>query len=296
MSSVQPVTAEDIPKKLAEFVNTWPLYSPFVLRFFLGQSSPDLPQTILRECGHCEATPTWQRVRPYSYVQTDKVNAGVGWILAYQCTHCRKEELRLWVNESASRAKNQDGTDGPIVGVTWRKFGQWPAQSIEPSREVAKELTAPVLDIFKKGLTSLSHGFGLGALAYFRRVVEDASAELINLFAEKAKAEGDEEAEKAIRAAMETRRMEDRLKVASEALPATLRPGGANPLAVLYAHYSRGIHGLSDDECLEVARQLHFALDYIFKNWRTQMEEAAKFRATVKRWGDSTRTPSERIP
>jgi hypothetical protein len=180
-----------------------------------------------------------------------------------------------------------------IVGVTWRKFGQWPAQSIEPSREVAKELTGPVLDIFKKGLTSLSHGFGLGALAYFRRVVEDSSTELIGLFADKAATEGDKEAEQAIRSAMQNRQMEDRLKIAADALPATLRPGGANPLAVLYAHYSRGIHGLSDDECLEIARQLHFALEYIFKNWRTQMEEAAKFRTTVQRWGNSTKTPPE---
>ena len=166
-----------------------------------------------------------------------KVDVGAGYIVQYVCTHCGQEELRIWYSESAYHPKAQDGTEAPfIVAATWRKLGQWPAQSIEPSREVAKELAAPVLDIFKKGLTSLGHGFGLGALAYFRRVVEEASVELINLFADKAKAEGDVDAEQAIRAAMQSHRMEDRLKAASDALPASLRPSGANPLAVLYAH------------------------------------------------------------
>src|SRR5439155_26247749 len=155
---------------------------------------------------------------------------------------------------------------------------------------LAKGLTEPVLDLFKKGLTSLTHGFGLGALAYFRRVVEDASAELIDLFADRAGADGDSETAQAIRAAEQNSRMEDRLKVASEALPPTLRPGGVNPLAVLYARYSRGIHGLSDEECLTVAQQLLFALQYIFENWKKQMEEAAQFRLTVQQWSNPKKT------
>ena len=295
VSSDQRVPAEDIPKKLAEFVNTWPLYSPFELKLAeTTYQAPDLPRAILRECPRCQATPTWERSPLYSAARAEEVYVGEGHIVAYRCTHCGHEELRVWYCRSVFPTRNLIASKNePIVAVTWRKYGQWPAQSIEPSRELAKGLTTPLLDIFKKGLTSLNHGFGLGALAYFRRVVEDASKELIDLFADKAKAEEDVEAEQAIRAAMQSYRMDERLKAASEALPATLRPGGANPLAVLYAHYSRSIHGLSDDECLEVARQLHFALEYIFKNWRTQMEEAAQFRTTVQQWSDPTRTPSE---
>ncbi len=133
----------------------------------------------------------------------------------------------------------------------------------------------------------------MGALAYFRRVVEDATLQVIDLFADTAAADGNSEVETTIRAAKESGRTEDRLKLASEALPEGLRPGGANPLAVLYSHYSRGIHGLTDVECLEVARELHFALEYIFKNWRLQMQEAAKFKATVQRWSDSSKTPGK---
>jgi hypothetical protein len=142
-------------------------------------------------------------------------------------------------------------------------------------------------------LTSLSHGFGLGALAYFRRVVDDASLQVIDLFADVAATDRNTEAERAIRTAKERGRTEERLKLAAEALPESLRPGGANPLAVLYNHYSRGIHGLTDEECLEVARELHFALVYIFKNWRLQMQDAAKFKATVEHWSDPSKTPEK---
>lgn len=198
----------------------------------------------------------------------------------------------MWYYDVTSPPRSLGTPSLPIVAAMWRKFGQWPSQTIQPSRELTNQLKAPTLDLFKKGLTSLNHGFGLGALAYFRRVVEDACTELIDLFAAKAAGEGDVAAEKAIRAAMENRQMEDRLKIAADALPASLKPGGANPLTVLYSHYSRGIHGLSDNECLEVARQLNFALEYIFRNWRTQMDEAAKFRSTVQGWSDPTKTPS----
>ena len=174
-----------------------------------------------------------------------------------------------------------------------RKFGQWPAQSINPSREIEKQLRESTLGLFEKGLTSLVHGFGLCALTYFRRVLEDATLQVIDLFADTAAADGNTEAERTIRAAQSSGRTEDRLKLAAEALSESVRPGGANRLAVLDSHYSRGIHSLSDVECLAVARDLHFALEYVFKKWRLQLEDAAKFKATVQRYTDSSKTPEK---
>jgi len=287
------MASEEITKKLAEFINSWPLYSPFQLALITPHSSlPDLPATILRDCPICNATPTWERRNP-SDTTSSPVYVGVGQLLRYGCTHCGKTVLRIWYGVSGSRSTTADGSPGLYVSATLRKFRQWPAQPIEPSREVEKELKGPILDIFRKGLTSLAHGFGLGSLAYFRRVVEDATLQVIDLFADTAAADGNTEAEKTTRAAKASGRTEDRLKLASEALPEGLKPGGANPLAVLYSHYSRGIHGLRDEECLEVARELHFALEYIFKNWRLQMQEAAKFKATVQRWSDPSKTPGK---
>jgi len=64
-----------------------------------------------------------------------------------------------------------------MAGLGLSKLGQWPAQSIDPPKK-AKLLGKQTEEFYKKGLTSFQHGFGLGALAYFRRVVEDAAPSL----------------------------------------------------------------------------------------------------------------------
>lgn len=280
MSAIR--TEAELTQRLAEFINEWPLYSPFELEFNPPtSSSPALPRTVLRDCVRCRATPTWERIQPSSGAG-ETIYVGVGQIVAYRCTHCRNESLRIWFDRAEFEAKAPDGTSTGYGKVRFRKLGQSPAQSIEPSREVLKTLNQATATLLRKGLTSLSHGYGLGALGYFRRVVEDASAELLELFAAKAAAEGDAAAAERIRAAKSGQRVEDRLKTAADALPATLRPGGVNPLAALYGHYSKGIHGLTDDECLEVARQLYGTLEYTLRNWRQQMEEAEQFRKAVQ--------------
>ena len=120
---------------------------------------------------------------------------------------------------------------------------------------------------------------------------------MIDLFADVAATDGNTEADRAIRTAKERGRTEERLKLAAEALPESLRPGGANPLAVLYNHYSRGIHGLTDEECLEVARELHFALVTFSKtgdfrcrmrpNSRPQLSIGATLPKRQKRWSEA---------
>ncbi len=64
-------------------------------------------------------------------------------------------------------------------------------------------------------------------------------------------------------------------------------------LATLYAQYSRGMHNLSDEECLYVAHALHFALEYTFRNWRTQLEDAASFQQQIQTWSDPKATPEK---
>jgi hypothetical protein len=282
----------DVTKRFTEFINTWPLYSPFEMVFDPPVNSPILPDRILRDCSTCEATPTWVRKNPEGLSNTP-LSVGEGSVVEYLCTHCGQESIYLWFKQANTNSQGAGGTYPVTTRSVLRKLGQWPSQQNEPDREVSKALSQPLLDFFKKGLTSLNHGYGLGALAYFRRVVEDASTVLIDLFAERAAAEGDQAAADTIRAAKGAGHVEDRLRTAADALPTSLRPGGVNPLSVLYTHYSRGIHGLSDDECLVVAQRLYFAVEYIFKNWRKQMEDVAEFRRTVQRWSDPSKGPQQ---
>jgi hypothetical protein len=196
----------------------------------------------------------------------------------------------LWylVTTEPSKVK---GEEVSIVLATYRKLGQWPAQTTDPAPEVEKAISEPTRALYRKALTTLSHGFGMGSLAYFRRIVEDSTGEILSTFLAAAKAEGDDDTIAAIESAMSSRAADERLKLAADALPATLRPGGVNPLSALYGHYSQGLHGLSDEECLIVAQQLHFCLEYIFRNWKLQMDEAATFRSQIAKWSDPKARP-----
>jgi hypothetical protein len=62
----------------------------------------------------------------------------------------------------------------------------------------------------------------------------------------------DEKTIESLRKAKEQVRYEDKLSVASELIPAALRPGGVNPVGQLYTHLSIGLHGKTDDECIAI--------------------------------------------
>lgn len=158
------------------------------------------------------------------------------------------------------------------------KVGQWPALTIEPSPSLARVLSPEDSALYKKALTNANFGYGIGAVAYFRRVLENKINELLDLIVEAAQSEklGTDEVQR-IAQIKNSHRVEDKIHAASLILPAHLRPGGHNPLDKLYGPLSAGLHGESDDECLTIFTDAKFVLEYLFKNLTTSNEEARKY-------------------
>jgi hypothetical protein len=95
--------------------------------------------------------------------------------------------------------------------------------------------------LYKKGLVDFNLGYGIGAVGYFRRVLENninALLDLIEEAARNAKVTGEPLAQ--IEAVKTSHRVEDKIDVASRILPAHLKPGGHNPLDKLYGPLSAG--------------------------------------------------------
>ena len=57
-------------------------------------------------------------------------------------------------------------------GKSIQKTGQYPPWLIEPTESLRAAL-GERLDVYKKGLINESQGYGIGAFAYYRRIVED---------------------------------------------------------------------------------------------------------------------------
>lgn len=143
-----------------------------------------------------------------------------------------------------------------------RKVGQSPAWSVATPPEIAVTLQGQSLEFYRRGVLCMSQGFGLGAVAYFRRVVEDATNTILGLVEEAARLEGNTAALAAIAEAKTSRRADEKLKQIADALPPSLRVGGHNPLSILHDAYSRGVHAEADSECEAIALRFRASLDF----------------------------------
>jgi hypothetical protein len=167
------------------------------------------------------------------------------------------------------------------------KIGQFPEPSVDLPSGLEKNLGEEAAKFYRRALICRNAGFGLGAVTYMRRVVEDKTNELIELAAQYAESyEMDDATIKAIRAAgdsTEYTTYEDKLKYASGVFPLTLMVGSYNPLDTLYGLVSRAIHSLSEDQCIVIADETAAVFDYVFSKLRADVADRAQFVARMKR-------------
>jgi hypothetical protein len=116
-------------------------------------------------------------------------------------------------------------------------------------------------DFLLKGFQSEIKGLGIGAFAYYRRVVEDGKNRLIDEIIKVCKKipgadkfiNGLEEAKKEVQFTKAVEKIAD-------AIPDALRVSGQNPLTLLHRAISRSLHSDSDEECLEAAQAIRVVL------------------------------------
>ncbi len=163
-----------------------------------------------------------------------------------------------------------------------QKIGQLPPQSIEIPADLGDRLGATA-QYYKNALLCRAHNLGVAAVAYMRRIVEEKTDELIDVVVELARTyDVDERTIESLESAKKQIRYEEKLSVASELIPAALRPGGVNPLGQLYTHLSVGLHGKTDDECIAIFDDLKADFEYVFRNLHVQATERREFAQRVQ--------------
>jgi len=238
-----------------------------------------LPESLTRPCATCELEhPTTWLLDQNQYQSSPVTTVQPGEVVSYTCARCRKEEVTFWFRVERE-AKPRLG--GSVVTVTVTKIGQWPEPLINPPRAVTRAL-GDEAKLYRKGLVSLQHGFGIGALAYMRRVVEEKTGELLHLLRQVADVEGDAAKVARIEAAKGEQVSQTRLKLAAEALPPALRVGGENPLSRLFDVVSADMHNATDEECAARAAEIREIFEHLFANLREQLDKARAFQAKLK--------------
>lgn len=237
-----------------QFLEQYPLYRKYQTSSWLT------PSALSLDCSVCKKETTWAHSATHE-VQRGRVHA-------YVCHRCRNNAVQYFVIQ--------------ITNGAYMKVGQYPRQSVRVPNNVEKRLGAST-DFYQKALTSRSEGYGLGAVAYFRRVVEDKTNELIDVVADAAAAYGVPEKDvETVRAAKDEKVFEDKLKIAAQAMPGVLKPDGANPLQALHGILSAGIHSQTEEECLQMAEEIQEIFEYLFVRLRTEIEDRTSFVTKVK--------------
>jgi translation elongation factor EF-1beta len=236
----------------------------------------------MRFCERCTKETTWflSSAKDVSFASRTWYYGG------YLCGLCEKDSLgvivipTLWKKVPATPVSVES-----YKPSKYEKVAHYPRPSIKASAAISKALGESA-DLYRKALICRNQGFGIAALAYIRRVVEDKTNELIEVVENLAVAAGVSKAdvEKIRGARVKHTTYDQKLKLASEAIPIALRPDGVNPLGLLYGLVSEGLHGKSEEECLKIADEIGDIFEYVFGQLRAQVEDQKGFVAKVKKW------------
>ena len=265
--------------KRQEFIEKWPLFTKCECKDFYP------PDNISRKCPICGKETTWNVTHRGELYQVLKMS---GHTARYECGLCHESAMGVVIRI----AKKEQATPFSILQV--HKIGQFPPPSVDIPFDVEKRLGEDA-QLYKNALVCRSQNFGIGAVAYLRRVVENKTNELIEVVALQAGSYGISAADIAkIRAAKDEKiPFDQRLRLASEAIPNSLKPDGANPLAALYELLSVGLHGNTDDECIVIADEIRNVFEYVFSRLRAEIEDRNSVVAKIKKWvGQKKEGPS----
>ena len=267
-----------------EFIEKGPLYTRFS---FMDFHPPD---SIMRLCAskECKTETTWTMLRGFNPIENRDSRTGPGTDtglreVAYICGICHARITVFYELLDWKQISTGGGIAPPQSAYTAvRKVGQTPPQEIDIPPELNTRLgTASGHD--KKALVCRAQNYGIGAMAYLRRVVDEKTDELIDVMVALSQASGVGTAEIGkLQDAKAQVRYEDKLKVAAELIPEALKPSGINPLGQLYKHTSVGLHGKTDDECIRIFDDLQTDFEYVFRNLHLQAEKQRQYAIRIQ--------------
>lgn len=220
-------------------------------------------------CAVCDGERTF-RSQDDPYLKTDEPNLRY---IGYRCGDCRKhvKTFSLWVRTG----------DGGAAHTY--KYGEKPPFGIPVPNRVLR-LFGQDRDNFIKGRQCENQGLGVGAFAYYRRVVENHKNEIFEEIIRvcetvNASAELIEE----LRRAQQEISFEKSLAQIKTALPQGLLVEGKNPLLALHGALSVGLHQETDAECLEAAHAVRLVLTDLVDKMSMLRQDNQELNKAVQR-------------
>jgi hypothetical protein len=192
----------------------------------------------------------------------------------YVCRNC-KRKTKTYALAVRKGKENQSGSA--------LKLGESPPFGpLVPARVIT--LIGPDREIFLRGRRAENQGLGIGAFAYYRRVVENQKGRIIGEMGRVAKRLGaDEEALEAFERAVKETQFTTAIDQIKTAIPKSLLIEGHNPLTLLHTALSEGLHDRPDEECLELASSIRLVLTDLAERIGQALKDDAELKDAVSR-------------
>jgi hypothetical protein len=172
--------------------------------------------------------------------------------------------------------------DGKSVVAT--KLGELPPFGSHVARRLQDMLSETDLGLYRKGLRTEREGHGIGAAAYFRRVVDNQWRDLVKRLRDAAQKLGTSNDRLTVfDEALAQTQFSAAVDLLKDAIPEKLLLDRRNPLTLLYKPLSVQLHDLSDEDCLQQAADIRIVLNELFDNISRVLKDDAELKAAVSR-------------
>ncbi len=254
----------ELTEGLIEVLESWPLYRRFEYtdpdRHFLdaeGETFGVLPQEIVLPCSNCKGDGRWRRTgggvggEGRIYLNKEPHNA------SYTCNGCDRREIYFafyWYLTP----------DGGL----FQKIGQYPPLHYfhVVSRDLATMLSDAGLKLYRQALSNRNSNFGIGAVAYLRRVVEHVLDGVLEPGpGNVSDADRRRQESGTLEQAGNSNSAEEKIALAAQILSAPLKSGGDDPLDRLDHLFKVGPDSKSDEACIALFDQFMPAFESLVR-------------------------------
>lgn len=266
---------ESVKEEFKGFLEKKPLYVKLKIKLpdVLSRIQPD---ALILQCSICQAE------RPFRDPRSYGSGAGMGapptrqsglYTFYYQCTGCRQDSFTCWVEVNYGDKENSDWV---------RKVGQLPMWLPPIAKDIKQELGENA-ELYQKALRNMNEGYGIGACAYLRRLIEKYINPLLQLLHDIKQSEGASIEELSqIQETIKAKDFSSKTKYASEIAPASILVEGHNPLKEIHERLSVGLHTLDEEKANEYAVIIRDALEFVVRGLHRQHEERKAYAAKLK--------------
>jgi phosphate uptake regulator len=138
--------------------------------------------------------------------------------------------------------------------------------------DISDFLTDESREFYRKALKSLEFEYGIGALAYFKRMIKNEIGRIIEALSNPYSADGNKITE--VIASYEQGWQKTRfIEEVTPHLPNSLKEHGANILLVLHDTISISIHELTEKECIKKSKDIDSLFRYMIRRINGEMKQ-----------------------